>query len=66
MHTISVVICFATVITILVSAKYASGTKILGIISAPGRSNYIIHSSLLKALAERGHNVRHIFISTRT
>lgn len=59
MHKICVVIGLATVIIIVVSVQHSSASNILGIISAPGRSNYIIHSSLLQALADRGHNVSH-------
>lgn len=31
--------------------------KILGIVCAPGRSNNIIHNSVLHSLAKRGHEV---------
>lgn len=34
-----------------------SSANILGYLSAPGRSHFIIHDSLLRGLAAKGHNV---------
>ncbi|KAJ3642495.1 hypothetical protein Zmor_025267 [Zophobas morio] len=41
----------------LTTSRYGSCAKILGIFGAPGRSHYILGSTLLKALAEKGHDV---------
>ena len=47
-----------TVILILLSTShYGSCAKILGVFSASGRSHYILDSALMKALAEKGHDV---------
>ena len=46
-----------TVILILLTSHYGSCAKILGVFSAPGRSHYILDSTLMKALADKGHDV---------
>nr|XP_015838844.1 PREDICTED: 2-hydroxyacylsphingosine 1-beta-galactosyltransferase isoform X2 [Tribolium castaneum] len=41
----------------LISTYGANSAKILGVFPVPGRSHYILGSSLMKALAEKGHDV---------
>nr|AVT42225.1 UDP-glucuronosyltransferase 40AF2 [Lissorhoptrus oryzophilus] len=40
--------------------KCLEGAKILGVLSIPGGSHYILQSKLLKALAENGHDITFI------
>ena len=46
-----------TVVLLLLTSHCASCAKILGVFTAPGRSHYILGSTLMKALAEKGHDV---------
>jgi hypothetical protein len=48
---------FITVLLFLTTAFLAESAKILGVFPVPGRSHYILGSTLLKALAEKGHDV---------
>ena len=51
-------IIFCTVFTILLNQT--DGAKILSVFGFPGPSQYIMASTLLKGLAERGHQVTSI------
>ncbi|XP_059612720.1 UDP-glycosyltransferase UGT5-like [Phlebotomus argentipes] len=42
---------------VVLIAQNASGYNILGVFPTPGRSHYILGSSLMKGLAQAGHNV---------
>ncbi|KAJ3642488.1 hypothetical protein Zmor_025267 [Zophobas morio] len=46
-----------TVFLILLISHHGSCAKILGVFTSPGRSHYILGSTLMKALAEKGHDV---------
>ena len=46
-----------TLLLILLVSHHGSCAKILGVFTSPGRSHYILGSSLMKALAEKGHDV---------
>jgi hypothetical protein len=48
---------FITILLFSTTAFLTNGAKILGIFPLPGRSHYILGSSLLRELAERGHDV---------
>lgn len=42
----------------------ANGANILACISSPSRSHHIIETTILVELANRGHNVRFLFIKS--
>ncbi|XP_063921668.1 UDP-glycosyltransferase UGT5-like [Zophobas morio] len=46
-----------TVFLILLISHHGSCAKILGVFTSPGPSHYILGSTLMKALAEKGHDV---------
>jgi hypothetical protein len=48
---------FIAILLFSTTAFLTNGAKILGIFPLPGRSHYILGSSLLRELAERGHDV---------
>jgi hypothetical protein len=48
---------FITILLLLTAAFLTDGAKILGVFPVPGRSHYLLGSTLLKALAEKGHDV---------
>ncbi|XP_063921532.1 UDP-glycosyltransferase UGT5-like [Zophobas morio] len=46
-----------TLLLILLVSHHGSCAKILGVFTSPERSHYILGSTLMKALAEKGHDV---------
>ena len=49
--------CLIAVVLILLTNHNANCAKILGVFTAPGRSHYLLGSTLMKALADKGHDV---------
>ena len=45
------------ILILLTTSHFGICAKILGVFSAPGRSHYFLGSALMKALAEKGHDV---------
>ena len=49
-----------TLLLVILSLKSTDGAKILGIFPVPAPSHYILGSSLMRGLAEKGHDVTFI------
>ena len=49
--------CLVAVILILLTSHNGHCAKILGVFTAPGRSHYLLGSTLMKTLADKGHDV---------
>lgn len=48
---------FVTFFFVVCASKLTNSSNILGYFSSPSRSHYIVHESLMKGLAAKGHNV---------
>lgn len=45
------------ILAVVCALQTADSSNILGYLASPSRSHYIVHESLLKGLAAKGHNV---------
>lgn len=46
-----------TILSVACALQTVDSSNILGYLASPSRSHYIVHESLLRGLAAKGHNV---------